>query len=345
VRSGGGRCQANSAPPSAVDARTVGGRGADLRKPQGPAARVSPPRHKIRPPGRGPWLSIDEGTAIEPGVLFGLASAAGFGAGDFSGGFAARRAPAWVVAAGAQVVGLALLLVAVAVTRPAAPDAGTLGSGGLAGVFGGLALAALYAGLSLGSMGLVAALSGVGSVAIPAVVGALVLAQHLTGGQWLGVAAAAGAGLLASWTTTQGVNARAIQLAAIAAVGFGTWFVLLDVAAERHELWALVASRAAASVLVGGIALVLVRRGRTPARGHRAAVPFIALAGGLDVMGNAAFVLATTTVPVGIAAALSGLYPVVTMLLSWAVLRDRLPPVAVGAVVLAVGGTVLISIG
>jgi hypothetical protein len=33
------------------------------------------------------------------------------------------------------------------------------------------------------------------------------------------------------------------------------------------------------------------------------------------------------------------------MLLSWAVLRDRLPPVAVGAVVLAVGGTVLISIG
>jgi drug/metabolite transporter (DMT)-like permease len=62
-------------------------------------------------------------------------------------------------------------------------------------------------------------------------------------------------------------------------------------------------------------------------------------------MGNAAFVLATTTVPVGIAAALSGLYPVVTMLLSWAVLRDRLPPVAVGAVVLAVGGTVLISIG
>jgi drug/metabolite transporter (DMT)-like permease len=250
-----------------------------------------------------------------------------------------------VVAAGAQVVGLALLLVAVAVTRPAAPDAGTLGSGGLAGVFGGLALAALYAGLSLGSMGLVAALSGVGSVAIPAVVGALVLAQHLTGGQWLGVAAAAGAGLLASWTTTQGVNARAIQLAAIAAVGFGTWFVLLDVAAERHELWALVASRAAASVLVGGIALVLVRRGRTPARGHRAATPFIALAGGLDVMGNAAFVLATTTVPVGIAAALSGLYPVVTMLLSWAVLRDRLPPVAVGAVVLAVGGTVLISIG
>jgi drug/metabolite transporter (DMT)-like permease len=249
------------------------------------------------------------------------------------------------VAAGAQVVGLVLLLVAVAVARPAAPDAGAIGYGALAGVFGGLALAALYAGLSLGSMGLVAALSGVGSVAIPAVVGALVLAQHLTGGQWLGVAAAAGAGLLAGWTTTQGVNARAIQLAAVAAVGFGTWFVLLDVAAEQHELWALVASRAAASVLVGGIALWLARRDRRSLRTHRAATPFIALAGCLDVAGNAAFGLATASVAVGIAAALSALYPVVTMLLSWAILRDRLPPLALGAVALAVGGTVLISIG
>jgi drug/metabolite transporter (DMT)-like permease len=48
---------------------------------------------------------------------------------------------------------------------------------------------------------------------------------------------------------------------------------------------------------------------------------------------------------VGIAAALAGLYPVVTMLLSWAVLRDRLPPLALAAVLLAVGGTTLISLG
>lgn len=251
-----------------------------------------------------------------------------------------------MVAAGAQVVGLVLLLVAVAVVRPAAPDVNALAIGAAAGLFGGLGLAALYAGLSLGSMGLVAALSGVGSVAIPAVLGALLLAEHLTTGQWLGVAAAAGAGLLASGTTTRGVNARAIQLAAAAAVGFGTWFLLLDLAAEQHELWALVASRAAASVLVGSLAFLLARGGSGD-RGARlrAALPLITLAGALDIIGNAAFVLATTSVAVGIAAALSGLYPVITMLLSWVILRDRLPPLAVAAVALAVGGTVLISIG
>jgi drug/metabolite transporter (DMT)-like permease len=122
-------------------------------------------------------------------------------------------------------------------------------------------------------------------------------------------------------------------------VGFGTWFVLLDVAAERHELWALVASRAAASLLIGSLAIVLARHHPAPAGGWNRVAPIIGLAGVLDVAGNAAFVLATTTVPIGIAAALSGLYPVVTLLLSWVVLRDRLPPLAIAAVILAVGGT------
>jgi drug/metabolite transporter (DMT)-like permease len=215
--------------------------------------------------------------------------------------------------------------------------------GATAGVFGGLGLAALYAGLSLGSMGLVAALSGAGSVAIPAAVGAIAFGQPLSTGQWMGVAAAAGAGLLAGGATMVGVSRRAIQLAAITAVAFGTWFVLLDVAADQgHELWSLVASRAAAAVVVGGIALTVARRsGGVSAR----TVPLVALAGALDVAGNAGFVLATTTSHVGVAAALSGLYPVVTMLLSWVLLRDRLPPLALAAVVLGVGGIVLLSVG
>jgi drug/metabolite transporter (DMT)-like permease len=276
-------------------------------------------------------------------VIFGLGSAAAFGAGDFSGGLAARRAPAWIVAAGAQVVGLSLLLLLAALTRPPAPDIETLLYGMAAGVFGGLGLAALYAALSLGSMGLVAALSGAGSVAIPAAVGAFLFSQHLGTGQWMGVAAAAGAGLLAGGATTRGVSARALQLAAVAAVGFGVWFVLLDLAADRQALWALVASRASASALIGGLAVFLARRDLGRVRG---AWPLIGLAGALDVTGNAAFVMATTVVPVGLAAALSGgLYPVVTMLLSWVLLRDRLPPLGLAALILAVGGTVLISTG
>ncbi len=280
---------------------------------------------------------------MESGVLLGLASAGAFGSGDFAGGLASRSVSPWRVAAGAQLLGLAVLLVVTVVLRPPAPDASALLLGSLAGAFGGAGVVALYAGLSLGSMGLVAALSAAGSVAIPLLVGVLFLAQPISAGQWLGVSAAVGAAVLASGATTRGASARAVRLALVAAVGFGAWFVLLDQAAEVHELWALVASRGAASLLVGTSVLLLGRSSgdRAPVR----AWPLIATAGVLDVIGNGAFVLSTLAVPVGVAAGLSGLYPIVTMLLARVLLRDALPPPALAAVLLAVGGIVLISIG
>jgi drug/metabolite transporter (DMT)-like permease len=48
---------------------------------------------------------------------------------------------------------------------------------------------------------------------------------------------------------------------------------------------------------------------------------------------------------VGVAAALSGLYPIVTMLLARVLVRDALPPLALAAVLLAVAGIVLIALG
>jgi len=56
-------------------------------------------------------------------------------------------------------------------------------------------------------------------------------------------------------------------------------------------------------------------------------------------------VLAFATVPVGIAAALSGTYPLTTMLLARTLLGEALPRLALLAVVLGVAGIVLISVG
>jgi drug/metabolite transporter (DMT)-like permease len=74
-------------------------------------------------------------------------------------------------------------------------------------------------------------------------------------------------------------------------------------------------------------------------------LPLIALAGILDVAGNAGYVLSAVALSAGVAAALSGLYPIITMLLAALILRDRLPAVGVVAVVMAVVGIVLISLG
>jgi drug/metabolite transporter (DMT)-like permease len=277
---------------------------------------------------------------MDLGLLFGLGSAFGFGAGDFAGGLAARRASSVAVAAGAQVVGLALLLLLLAAVRPPVPSAETLVYGALAGACGGIGLAALYRGLSLGSMGLVTALSGVGSVAVPLVVGVLLAGDVIGPWQWAGVAAALAAGVSASGATLCGVKPAALGMAVVAALGFGSWYVLLDHVAGSNELWALVASRTTASALIGGFAIA-----RGGAGAARANWRLVAAAGALDVIGNAGFVLARATLAVGVAAALSGLYPIVTMLLARTVVGETLPRLAVAAVALAVTGIVLISLG
>jgi drug/metabolite transporter (DMT)-like permease len=277
---------------------------------------------------------------LEIGIVFGLGSAAAWGAGDFVGGLGARRSGAIAVAAGATVVGFVMLLLLLAVVRPALPPLEVPVLGGLAGIAGGLGLAALYRGLSLGSMGLVAALSGVGSVLLPLMVGVWLAGDVIGPMQWVGVAAALAAGAAASGATLRGVNAAALSMALVAAIGFGLWYVILDRAAETHELWALVASRGSSSVIVGGLAIA---RGGT--RRLRSSWRLVLAAGALDLGGNAGFVLARGTLPVGIAAALSGLYPIATMLLARTVIGEALPRLGVAAVTLAVVGIVLISLG
>ena len=277
---------------------------------------------------------------MEIGILFGLGSALAFGSGDFAGGYATRRLSVFTVGAGAHLVGLLLVLGLLALTRPAAPGLGSLAIGTVAGAVGGLGLIALYRGLSLGSMGIVAALSGVGSVAIPVLAGYALGRSPVSVGQWLGIAVALVAIAAASGATRTGVQPAAIALGVAAGLGFGLWFLLLDYAAEGSETWALVASRSASTTLLGALAL-----GRRQFDGLRAGWPIVATSGILDFSGNAAFVLSRGLVAVGVAAALAGLYPIVTVLLARIVLRESLPRLGLAAVLLAVLGIVLISMG
>jgi drug/metabolite transporter (DMT)-like permease len=277
---------------------------------------------------------------LEIGIIYGVAAAAAFGAGDFAGGFAARRMSGFTVAAGAYLVGLLVLLIPVAISQPPLPGLGALATAGAAGALGGIGLVSLYRGLSMGSMGIVTAISGVGSVGVPLVGGYVLGRAPVALSQWAGVLLAMAAIAAASGATRGGVRAAAVVLGSAAALFFGLWFMLLDLAASEGEAWTLVASRGAGLLLIGGIAL-----GRHQFGGLRAAWPLVAASGLLDAAGNAGFVFARATLVVGAAAALAGLYPIVTMVLARIVLRETLPPLGLAAVGLAVMGIVLISLG
>ena len=71
----------------------------------------------------------------------------------------------------------------------------------------------------------------------------------------------------------------------------------------------------------------------------------VVAAGLFDVGGNALYVVARDPIPIGLAAALIGLYPVVTMILARVVLGERLPRLGQLGVALALLGIVLISAG
>ena len=84
------------------------------------------------------------------------------------------------------------------------------------------------------------------------------------------------------------------------------------------------------------------------ARGFdRSTVPvgIVVIAGLFDVGGNVLYVLAREQMHLGLAAALIGIYPIVTMILARVVLGERLTRLGQLGVGLALGGIVLISAG
>lgn len=273
------------------------------------------------------------------GIVAGLLGALSFGGGDFAGASAARRAGALLAVAGAHGIGLVALLVALAAIRPPAPGVDAVAFGSAAGIAGVVGLAALYRGMSVGSMGLVTALAGAGSLLLPLAVGAL-RGDPVAPLQLVGVGCAAAAAAAASGASRGDLGRRALALAGVAAVGFGAWYVLIDLAAAADDwLWALVFSRGASAAIATAVVAV---------RGFdRASVPWtiLVVAGLLDVGGNVLFVLARDAIPIGLAAALVGLYPIVTMLLARFVIGERLPALGMVGVVLAVLGILLISAG
>ncbi|HLY35355.1 MAG TPA: EamA family transporter [Candidatus Limnocylindria bacterium] len=274
------------------------------------------------------------------GTLFGVASAVSFGVGDFAGGLAARRAGGLAVAAVAQLIGGLVLLVIAAVTRPALPDVGSLTLGVGAGLAGAIGVAALYRGLALGAMGLIASISGVGTVAIPLLFSIYLAGSPIRPLQVVGVGLAAAAIVAAGGASRGAASRQALVLALLAAVGFGFWSVLLDQAAHGSGSWALVTSRVAGTTLL--LTIATLRGSLGPVR-H--AWPLVTVSGACDVGGNALFVVARGSLPVGLAAALVGIYPVITLLLARVIVRERLPVLGIAGVGLALLAIVLISAG
>lgn len=278
-------------------------------------------------------------------TLIALGAACFFGAADFVGGVASRRAPSLVAATWVNAVALVILAVPYAALRrhlSPAEYAGAVGGGLLAAV----TLNLIYAAFAAGAMSLAAPIVACGSVLVPTLTaGVSGHAPSLV--QSAGIGAAAVGILAITWpkTGTEGgvaLSRRALTLAGLAALASGVTFTVLLIAAHsgpEESVGITFLSRAAALGACGLVVLVA----RAPMLGVQGlARPGLA-AGTLDAVGALLFLLASSMGNLAVVAVLVSLYAIVTVLLAQVVLREHLATHQALGVVAAFVGVGLMS--
>ena len=253
-------------------------------------------------------------------ALLALCGAACWGVGDFFGGLASKRMAVLAVAVVSQSIGLAALLVWIAIDRPPFPGVEELLPAAGAGVAVLFGLAAFYRGLAIGAMGVVAPISATAPM-VPLVVDA----AHGTtpaATQWLGVALVLlGIAVVSREPSSQQTRfATGAGLALVAAVGFGIFFVGIDAGADQGGAWAVVAARLSAVTLGAAIALATSKSLHPP----RNLLPLLAACGLIDTFANVLVATAMDHGAAGTVAVLSALYPLVTIVLARVVLGEQL---------------------
>ncbi|MFD8415098.1 EamA family transporter [Streptomyces sp. NPDC059650] len=285
--------------------------------------------------------------------LFALSTALLWGLADFGGGLLTRRLPALTVVVASQVLAV-LALGSVVVATSAWQEAGPqLWFAVAAGLVGPVAMFSFYKALALGPMGVVSPLGSLG-VVVPVAVG-LAMGEQPGLGQVTGIAIAVVGIVLAGGPELRGapVQRQAVVLTLTAAFGFGAVMALISHASDSVTglFLALFVQRVTNVVAGGGVLWVRSRRGApalpegTGLRTLWRLLPALGFVGLADVAANGTYSVAAQNGPVTVAAVLSSLYPVITALAAFAVLRERLRAVQAAGAGLALAGTVLLAAG
>ena len=276
-------------------------------------------------------------------VALALAASCCWGTSDFIGGLQTRRIPVPVVLAVVQGTGLVFVMIIIAATGEPWPATRAAVLSVVAGAAGIVALGCFYRGLAVGTMSIVAPISATG-VVLPVVVG-VATGDALSALVSVGLVVTVAGVVLASREQHEDEQRAAdarlgVLLALAAAVGFGSYFVLSDSAADASVLWLLALAR----LFAVPVLLVIARARAMPAPRGRA-VPLLVVAGTLDTTATGLYGLANTHGALAIVSVVGSLYPLTTVLLARVVLGERIRPVQRVGVAAALIGVALIAAG
>jgi drug/metabolite transporter (DMT)-like permease len=284
-------------------------------------------------------------------VFIGVTAALIFGSADFAGGMAAKRISAVRVTAIGGLSGLIILLLALPLF-PSVWSAKAMILGSVTGITGALAVVLLYACLAIGPMSILSPLTAVISAVVPVLAG-VVRGERLTALGYVAIVVAFVAVILVGFVPEKGALRPALRALAMA-VGAGTligvFLILIDLTPEDSGLVPLVVSRAVNAVVMFsaiGVGAHGVRRPGAAPRvigGWKPGVVLAITAGVIDAIANALLLLGLRLGELTIQSVLTALYPAGTIILAAILLRERIAPVQVIGLLLALTAAAMLAL-
>ena len=274
-------------------------------------------------------------------IIYGLISSTTWGAADFVGGLASKRANPIRVLYLSEMAGFIPFMLLAIILREPLPSAGDFLMGVISSLIGLAGLIFLYRALAEGQMTIAAPVSALFAALIPVVFGSFTLGLP-------SVPTLIGFGLafLAVWfiSQTDSTNWRFsisdLRLPLISGFFFGFYFIAIHKATLNAFFWPLTAARFAGFVALAIFALFTRQSPMPP----RETWTLCILNGVIDIAGNGFYVLSSHTGRIDIAAVLGALYPASTVLLAWIFLKERISFVQMLGIILAFIAIVLFTL-
>ena len=282
------------------------------------------------------------------GSLIALLSSLLWGTADYLAGNLSKRYRALAVTGVSQFFGLLFGVSVIAIgtqfgspfIKPTLQWDGYFVSGAIAGVSGFIGLLAFYSGLATGRMGVVSPISSL-SVLIPLTV-AYAQGERATALQTMGITVALLGAFLASGPEIKGgLPIKPLIFAVIAAFGFGGALTFIAIGAKIDSMHTMTSMRVASVT----ICIVLALTFRTIGGFTAKLFPLLIFIGVADFLANFLLGVATTKGLVSIALVLGSLFPIVTALLAFKFLNERLHKVQYLGIFFAILGVSFIAIG
>jgi len=271
------------------------------------------------------------------GPAFALGSSLSYGTADFVGGTASRRVGSLPYVSCMQLINVVLAAGWTALSGEPAPSALAIAAAAGAGIAITVAVWSFFEAMRIGTMSVVAPICAAGAV-IPIAIG-LIGGERPDALQMLGlVIVAVGVGLV----TRQPDSSRAsgdpsgLGLALLSAVGNGLFLWLLAPASRGGLAWAIFIARLIPAVLLALVAAY--RRPDLSGFSEPGNVALLVAASVLAFVGISLYAAATLHGDLAIVSVLASLAPVVTVVLAYSIIGERIHgPQRAGVGVVLVG--------